>query len=332
MAPPGESLFSTEFFYAASNLTCPHVDGFLSVSQVLGVLPHRFHIVAMAIPYAVAWLVLRRLFKAGLPPLLARVAGIKSRKKAAKISYQGWLLFYYATSSLLGAWGYHDEPWFQFPVGKKACFGMFSNYPPDKYVTPFMEWSYQFQLGFYFAELYAIFSEPRRSDFGEYVIHHLTTIALISLSGLAHFTRTGCYIFFIHDVPDVFLCAAKIFNYLKKELIANALFGIFVATFFFNRLICLPSVSYCIYCEQSEYGTVNLTLQFMTFLLAFLLQGLHIFWFILIMRMIVRLAVGVREDVRSDEDEDDAAAVKTGDVREMTTARKPKLLVVDEKL
>jgi hypothetical protein len=42
----------------------------------------------------------------------------------------------------------------------------------------------------------------------------------------------------------------------------------------------------------------------MTFLLFFVIQLLHVFWFYLILRMIFRLLRGVKGDSRSDSDND----------------------------
>jgi hypothetical protein len=306
MPPAGEGYFSTEFF-TNLNGTCPHVDKFTPIAD----MEHGFYVAERmvatlwCIPYFILWVLLRRFTK----PLLvnaAHLCGVKKRKVAEKFGYQLWLGTYYLASTLLGIYGYKDESWFQFPIGNSACFNLFGNHPPRP--SDFMEFAYQYQLGFYFAELLAIFVEPRRSDFAEYVMHHCTTILLVALSSFALQVRVGCYVFFIHDVPDIFLCFAKCFHYIKKELMVNVLFVLFVATFFFNRLICLPSCTYCIYCDTPLHFDETYSFHILAFLLGFALQALHVFWFALILRMIVRLATGVKGDVRSDSDGDEPEA------------------------
>ena len=307
MAPPGESLFSTEFFSVAANASCPH---YKSPTALLS-MPHGFDLdsrvppTLWCIPYIFFWFFMRKMCKAQLPRV-ARWCGLRSPKIIEKFSYQMWLVLYYTASTLLGVWGYMDEPWFQFPIGTTACLGLFGSHPPTP--TPFMEFAYQYQLGLYFAELFAIFNETRRSDFGEYVIHHVTTIRLVGMSSLALEMRVGCYVFFIHDIPDIFLSLAKCLHYLKHEAIVNVLFVFFVLTFFFNRLVCLPSATYCIFCEA--HGPVvkhgeSVAFAVLGHLLGYVLQALHVFWFAMIIKMIYRLATGVKGDVRSDDDDDD---------------------------
>ena len=305
MAPPGESLFSAESF--SSVTSCPYLYDFrlLDPSGGIGILPHRIQPMLMFIPYFIFWVILRKVCKTVFPHLAAFL-GIKKRGVQEKFSYQLWLGLYYSASTLLGAWGYKDEAWFQFPVGNKACVAMFDGWPPPP--SPFLEFAYQYQLGFYFAELYAIFNEPRRSDFMEYVIHHATTIVLVSMSNVDLQLRCGGYIFFIHDIPDVFLCFAKCLHYLKKEAATNTLFVLFVLTFFFTRLICLPSTSHCMFCFTGSFQSMpfDLVWKILAPLLSFVLQALHFFWFALILRMVYRLIRGVKGDVRSDDDDDES--------------------------
>jgi acyl-CoA-dependent ceramide synthase len=273
------------------------------------------------LPFLLMWFVLRQLTK----PLLlvvARWSGIKSKKVAEKFGYQLWLGTYYLCSTLLGIYGYRNEDWFQFPLGSAACDNAFRGHP-EKTPTAFMDFAYQYQLGFYFAELIAIFIEPRRSDFAEYVAHHVATILLISLSSLSSHQRMGGFIFFIHDVPDIFICFAKCFHYMKREILVNVFFGTFLVTFVFFRLICLPSSTLCVTCYAPKFLDENYSYVFMMLVQCIGLQGLHIFWFVLILRMVVRLARGVKGDVRSDEDEDDEATKMVAKNKEVVVPTPP---------
>ena len=131
MAPPGESIFSTEFFDMAN--TCPHWDKYDwgLKDREFGILEERIVPMLMCIPYFFIWLLIRKVCKAGFP-VLARALGLKGKKKTEKFSYQMWLGSYYLASTILGAWGYMDEPWFQFPIGRKACDTLFNKWPYPK--------------------------------------------------------------------------------------------------------------------------------------------------------------------------------------------------------
>ena len=306
MAPPGESLFSTQFFDHVANASCPGIYDFkFSLAQPVGILDHRIVPMLMCFPYFIFWYFLRKVCKMGFPHI-AKMLGLKSKKKQEKFSYQMWLGLYYTASTILGFYGYGDEGWFQFPLGDQACVDMAGNWPPTP--SPFTEFAYQYQLGFYFAELVAIFQETRRSDFMEYVIHHVTTILLVAMSNIDLQTRVGGYVFFIHDIPDIFLCFAKCMHYLKIEFMTNILFVLFVVTFFFNRLICLPSATHCLFCATPLMDPplpFTVFYQILCVLLGVVLQALHFFWFYMIMKMVIRLVTGVKGDVRPDDDEDE---------------------------
>jgi hypothetical protein len=309
MAPPGESLFSAEFF---SNLngTCPywHLYGWGIEGHPIGVYEERIIPMLMGLPFFFVWLALRKIFKTFFPRLAAYL-GITNKKKQEKFSYQLWLVFYYGSSTIMGFIGYRDEAWFQFPLGNDACTAMFEGYPkpPSKY----LDFAYQYQLGFYFAEIVALFQETRRSDFVEYVVHHVITILLVAMSNIDSHMRVGGYIFFIHDIADIWICMAKCFNYLKKEFWSTLCFAVFVILFVVTRLISLPSATYCLMCQTGRIGvSYSISFQFLCIIMCVGLQSLHIFWFGLVIKMLMRLASGGSGDVRSDDDEEEVTDKK----------------------
>jgi hypothetical protein len=272
-----------------------------------GIVTERLPLVLYSLPWMVFWFLCRYLAQKYLFPSIARRAGLHSKVKTRKFCYQMWLLTYYTTSACIAGWGLWDEPWFKLPMDDKS--GVDILFPAYQWPNQFIEFLYQFQLGFYLAELIAIFIEPKRSDFVEYVIHHTTTIFLVAFSSLALETRVGAYVFFIHDVPDIFLCAAKSLHYLgdKWEIVVNTCFALFVASFIFGRLVCLPSLTYRLFTVAPLMHVGSYSYWALSIVLGFVLQALHIFWFVLIARMIVRLIVNEKKgDVRSDDDEDEA--------------------------
>jgi len=274
-----------------------------SGSVGIGILAERLPLVAYSVPYFAFWMVCRKVSHQFLFPALARAGGL-NKKSTQKFCYQMWLLTYYTVSASLAFWGFSDEPWFKFPLDHKAAVDTF--YPAYLWPTPFLEFIYQFQLGFYFAELVAIFIEPKRSDFWEYVFHHSITIFLVAFSSLSLEMRIGAYVFFIHDVPDIFLCLSKALHYLKYEKVVNCVFVCFVTAFVFGRLVCLPSLTYRLLTVSPLMHTGSHIYTSLTAVLSFALQGLHIFWLFLIIRMVLRLLRGGSGDVRSDEDDDQA--------------------------
>lgn len=229
-----------------------------------------------------------------------------SHRKLQKFQYQMWLLMYYVLSTIFGAYVLWDKPWSGFPMNSENMMSLFVNHPaqPENWIT----WYYCYEMGFFVAEFIVIFQETRRSDFMEYVIHHITTLALMLFSYVGYEHRIGSYILIIHDVSDIFLCFTKILHYTKAhDLLVNTSFAIFMVIFVYARLVCLPVHGFAVLLVGTGKRIATVNFWFLTILLQFVLQGLHVYWFFLIARMLHRLvATDTRGDVRSSGDDDDA--------------------------
>lgn len=168
---------------------------------------------------------------------------------------------------------------------------------------------YQVELGCYIHQL--MWTEVSRSDALEMIIHHIVTIALLVFSYVTNFTRIGSSILLIHDIPDIFLEFGKCINYYEKSSIkagtisSTIMFAFFSVSFFVTRLVIYPrSLVYSLVVEAlNHFGMWPGYWVFASLLVS--LQCLHVFWFYLILKMIVKiLAKGeVEKDVRSDDDD-----------------------------
>jgi TLC domain len=157
-----------------------------------------------------------------------------------------------------------------------------------------------------------MWSETSRSDFLEMTLHHVATIALISLSYLTSFTRIGASILIVHDIADIFLESAKCFNYTSKvpgrkwaSTVCDSLFAVFAVAFFVTRLVIYPRyLVYSLLYEAPEVMGMWGGWWVFAILLS-VLQCLHVFWFALIVKMIYRLlTTGIEKDERSDDEAD----------------------------
>eukprot|EP00744_Colponema_vietnamica_P003384 GILI01005193.1.p1 GENE.GILI01005193.1~~GILI01005193.1.p1 ORF type:complete len:335 (-),score=50.91 GILI01005193.1:217-1167(-) len=264
---------------------------------------HHFEALYMLFPVLLFFqlsFVLRHFCKNTVFPPLARMCGLTG-KAVPKFGYQGWLLLFYTTSTIYGYLILHDKSWVSFPLGeneKREMTGNFRSTPHTEIV-----WYYCYQIGFFLAELHAICTEPKRSDFLEYLLHHIVTLYLLIFSFAAYEHRIGSYVLLIHDVVDIFLCLAKMANYMKvRDLIMVPTFVTFVVSYTFFRMYCLPVASMTLFQESFIYhGNVASTC--LGYVLGFALQALHVFWYGLILRVLYRaVATGKKEDVRSDDD------------------------------
>lgn len=284
----------------------------------LGIYLPNLYLLWPSIVFALAFYLLRRMFKKIPVPKSFKL----SKKESQKFMYQAWLLTFYTLSSAYGLSVMWGKPWCSFPLGPSQRMHQLLNHPQIDTQKDY-QYYYSYSIGFFLAELVAIFVEARRSDFREYLIHHTVTLYLLIFSFLGFEHVPGGYVILIHDLSDIFLCLSKMLHYLRtKEIIINTAFGAFVVSFAFFRLYCLPSITVQFFTllPKLQSASVNFWL-----MIAFLqiLQGLQVFWFVLIIRMIYRLATGVHGDVRSDnEDDEDAVAGADKPARKRESSKK----------
>lgn len=188
---------------------------------------------------------------------------------------------------------------------------------------------YTTQTAYYIAaSIVVLFLTNVRANHKDRVImltHHAITITLLAVSFALGEHRIGSVVLILHDVSDVFLEGAKLCRYSGLEFLTNAVFASFALVFFVSRLVVFPTrvlwptlqyfpresvyaVSHCDYVGDKCEGKTLVAMPAITFWLALLgtLQCLHIYWFALIFRMVIR-AVTVRhieKDIRSDDEDD----------------------------
>ncbi|ESL10366.1 hypothetical protein TRSC58_01903 [Trypanosoma rangeli SC58] len=138
------------------------------------------------------------------------------RNKLRRFQTQVWLAVTYTASALFGYMVQRDELWFGLPLSEANRIHILSPHPyrPGRGLLLY----YQYGLGFYLAEcfLHLVDRDIKRSDFLEYLAHHVVTIALIVLSHCSYEHRFGVYVLFIHDVSDVMLAVSKALNYVVQ--------------------------------------------------------------------------------------------------------------------
>jgi hypothetical protein len=236
----------------------------------------------------------------------AKALGVKGHSKIGKFGYQFWLLIAYSSSTIYGIWACKDQDFWGWPIDSKASIALW--YPTERLPafapTATLWFYYWWGTGFYLSELFAIFVEPKRSDFVEYFAHHVTTLLLLTFSTAFSFMRIGVMILLLHDITDIFLCAAKLLHYAHKEFLTNVFFVIFVVSFAYLRLYCFPFLWYSSMFQGPNVRSVSYGYYPCVYLML-VLQVLHVYWFALVVKMVVRILTGIRGDVRSDDDDEE---------------------------
>ncbi|KAM9737972.1 ceramide synthase 2a isoform 1-T1 [Menidia menidia] len=218
--------------------------------------------------------------------------------KVKKFREASWRFTFYFLAFFVGLGVLVDKPWF---FDMQQVWEDFPKMP----LLPSQYWYYMIELGFYVSLVFSVASDIKRKDFKEQIIHHVATIALISFSWLVNYIRAGTLVMLVHDASDYLMESAKMFNYAGWRRTCNFIFIMFAVVFIITRLIIFP---FWIIHTTLVYP-LSLYSPFLGFYffngLMLVLQALHFFWAVLILRMAVKFLPGndIVEDERSDKEE-----------------------------
>lgn len=165
--------------------------------------------------------------------------------------------------------------------------------------------------GYHLNRALAQFHNPVRKDFVALFIHHWTTLSLIFCSFVGGKTRCGCIILSIHESADIFLEAGKICLYCSYHNVADFLFIFFTMSWIGLRMIsfCTKLLIPIYFCGVQTIWLGDKILVYSTVCIGMLyvLEALHIYWFMFIVQMIQRKFAGHQiRDVRSGSETEDA--------------------------
>ncbi|XP_016421807.1 ceramide synthase 2-like isoform X2 [Sinocyclocheilus rhinocerous] len=220
--------------------------------------------------------------------------------KLKKFREASWRFTFYLLAFIAGLAALIDKPWLYKMKEMWAGFPMLP-------LLPSQYWYYMIELGFYMSLLFSVASDIKRKDFKEQIVHHVATILLISFSWCVNYIRAGTLIMLVHDASDYLLESAKMFNYAGWRKACNYIFIVFAVIFIITRLIIFPFwILHCTWVYPVTVYPPFFGYYFFNGLL-FVLQCLHIFWAVLILRMAIKFLPGnnIVEDERSDREETD---------------------------
>ena len=216
---------------------------------------------------------------------------------------------FYTLSCVLNVWMYWHTPWAWWTSGYKDVFrtDTVSTFQPEDATSPGVRVSYFFEVSWYLCTLFLLFIDFKRKDFFVMLCHHVLTLMLLMLSWAAGWTRAGVVLLLLHDFSDVFLNIGKMGSYLDAEIPANGAFAIFVVSWGFLRLYCLPWVIYecyalCPFLLDSSGGTFEWNARILVGGMSALVV-MHLYWYALILRMAVGMLMGEEKVVRDAREE-----------------------------
>lgn len=213
-----------------------------------------------------------------------------------KATESSWRFVFYLATSIYGLVVLFKESWLW---DLRLCFFGHGRQP----LTDEIFYYYLLEVGFYLSLIISLFVDVKRKDFWQMVVHHIVTVLLLTFSYNSGFFRIGCVIMLLHDLADIFLESAKVFNYAQWEVTCNIGFIFFAVVFNATRLVYYPFwVLHAVYYCQDYCGKFQAWIWFIGLLIC--LQVLHFYWSYKIGETAVQFIVKgtVEGDVRSDEE------------------------------
>ncbi|XP_059163335.1 ceramide synthase 2-like isoform X2 [Physella acuta] len=195
-------------------------------------------------------------------------------KKFCESSWRGlfyFFIFWY------GVYLHLDKVWFYETMQAWAGW-------PHHNVTDDIYWYYMIEGAFYISLLFSLFTDNKRKDFTEMVIHHVATLLLMGMSWVNNFVRIGTLVLLVHDAVDSWMEAAKVSKYIGYDKACEILFFIFMIVWVLTRMIIFPFRIIRSTMFEAPAGLNDPTVGWCTMwsvynILLVILQILHIIWF-----------------------------------------------------
>lgn len=144
-------------------------------------------------------------------------------------------------------------------------------------------------MGLYVSVAITQFTDVRRKDFWQMIIHHILVLILIPLMFIINLNYIISVLATIHDIADVILELGKCCKYANLKKFLNPLFVIFVFVWIVTRNLMFGRLYYSCIIKSFNYIPTNWPAYkfIITIFSSFLF--LHVLWTFLILRMIIRV-------------------------------------------
>ncbi|KAF9055413.1 longevity assurance proteins LAG1/LAC1 [Hymenopellis radicata] len=262
--------------------------------------------------YIVFWSMVRQLITVNLCQPAARYFRIR-KVKLERFGEQGYATIYFF---VMGCWGYRIMG--QLPTFWYRTEYFWLDYPHWD-MKPELKRYYLMQMAYWCQQFLVLVLglEKPRKDYAVLVVHHFVTIWLVGWSYMTNMTVLGSAVYMSMDIPDSSLALSMLLNYMQKERSKTIAFAVLLVLWTYFRhylsLVILWSVWFefelipeaaRVWHPPSGYWMPP-WIRYQMFIPLALLQGLNLFWYFLIMRILVRTLLYSKLDDERSDDEDE---------------------------
>ncbi|KAK7695872.1 hypothetical protein QCA50_000510 [Cerrena zonata] len=263
--------------------------------------------------YIIFWSFFRQSITIYVCRPIARWFGINKEGKLDRFGEQAYAVIYF---SIMGSWGLRIMS--QLPTWWYKTDRFWIDYPHWDMI-PELKCYYLMQGAYWCQQLMVLVLglEKPRKDYKELVAHHFVTLWLVGWSYLVNMTLIGNAVYISMDIPDVLLAFSKLLNYIQYDKTKIFSFLIFLVVWSYFRhwlnIVMLHSIwtqfdlipEYAKVWSPKDGVWMTWWMKYQIFVPVLLLQFLNLFWYILILRILVRAVTAFQADDDRSDDEDD---------------------------
>jgi len=155
------------------------------------------------------------------------------------------------------------------------------------YKPKFFDILYLMNLSYYIMDLLnLLFVNEQQSDFYMMVIHHLSSIFLITFSYWANLSNIGSIIFHLHNIGNVLVYFVRITMYSEiSSAFKGSMAVVLIIVWIYTRLIVLPKLVIIVYTDIPIWNWVIVY----TWILTNMLIVMHVYWVVEILKKLFLL-------------------------------------------
>ncbi|KAF6762311.1 longevity assurance proteins LAG1 LAC1 [Ephemerocybe angulata] len=244
---------------------------------------------------------------------IGRYFGLKKEAKLDRFAEQFYALVYF---TITGIWGYcvmSQQPSYWYNT--KA---FWKDYPHWD-LEPMLKRYYLMQFSYWCQQFIVLVLglEKPRKDYYELVAHHFVTLWLVGWSYLLNYTIIGSAVYMSMDIPDAFLAASKLLNYIQWNTAKIYAFVTFIVVWSYFRHYLNLKILYSVWFESravpesskvwdwSTGAYLPFWMPYAIWVSIAALQVLNLFWYYLMWKILLRAIVTKEADDDRSDDEDD---------------------------